>query len=298
MADEQKSGVFISHIVHESPVALVLQRAIREAFGSDFRVFVSSDQFSIGGGRKWFEHIITELRSRKVVLLLVSRESAKREWISFEAGFGDGSGGIVIPVAIINLRFSELSFPLAAYNGRLVDDIEGILYDITRETGLSHKRVDVLDYRERIRLAEDSVTYKSLILNAFWDGERIRFKLRNNGNTDLDLLMVEAWCPYQSNPGVHRSTFFPTLTRNVETLDGISYDHAIYSTLPSASFSGSGVVPLRATLTPSMGELRVMYPDYAIVVDAVIKTQRLYYQVHARNYASDRESILIGDIVP
>src|SRR5437879_3951631 len=96
----EKAGVFISHIGQERPVALVLQKFIRQAFNSAFPVFVSSDQRSIPGGEGWWEFIRSEIKGRLVVLSLLSDESAAREWINYEAGVGDGSGARVVPVAI------------------------------------------------------------------------------------------------------------------------------------------------------------------------------------------------------
>src|SRR5258708_6403826 len=87
--------IFISHIVHEKPVAIALKEYLQKAYGPDLPIFVSSDQTSIGGGRKWFEHIISNLRKSKIIVILVSQESARREWINFEAGFGDGVGATV-----------------------------------------------------------------------------------------------------------------------------------------------------------------------------------------------------------
>jgi hypothetical protein len=58
---DSRSGAFISHISEEKPVALVLQKYLKLAFGADFRVFVSSDSKSIGGGKPWFDYIIRHL---------------------------------------------------------------------------------------------------------------------------------------------------------------------------------------------------------------------------------------------
>jgi len=57
----QRDGVFIGHITEEKPLALVLQKYLRLAFGEGYRVFVSSDAKSIGGGKKWYTHIIENL---------------------------------------------------------------------------------------------------------------------------------------------------------------------------------------------------------------------------------------------
>jgi hypothetical protein len=116
----EKHGVFISHINEEKPVAAVLQKYLKLAFGDGFRVFVSTDKSSIPGGQKWFNHIIENLRVSQVILVLVSQESKRREWTNFESGFGNGQESLVIPVAI-------KAFPLASYPFRRRDTKEGAL---------------------------------------------------------------------------------------------------------------------------------------------------------------------------
>src|SRR5205823_1722944 len=103
----------------EKAVALVLQKYIAAAFPLGFPIFVSTDQISIGGGRKWFQYIIDNLHKRRVMLVLVSQESAHREWINFESGFGSAAGATVIPIAIKGFSLSNLKFPLAGFQGRL-----------------------------------------------------------------------------------------------------------------------------------------------------------------------------------
>jgi hypothetical protein len=139
----QRNGVFISHITQEKPVALVLQKYLKLAFGDGFRVFVSSDAKSIGGGRKWYTHIIENLRMSEVVLVLVSQESKGREWINFEAGFGEGLESLVIPVTIQNTPLGQLSYPLAGLQGRCIEAIGSILEDIANRIGLTPKAMSI-----------------------------------------------------------------------------------------------------------------------------------------------------------
>src|SRR6185503_499030 len=87
-----KKGVFVSHIAEESPIAVLLQKYIKLAFGSVLEVFVSTDKRSIEGGKEWWELIRHTLKHVQVVLLLLSDESVNRPWINYEAGVGDGAG--------------------------------------------------------------------------------------------------------------------------------------------------------------------------------------------------------------
>jgi hypothetical protein len=87
---------------------------------------------SIGGGKKWFEHIVSNLRQAKVVLVLLSASSRRRPWLSFEAGVGVGNESVVIPIAIRDFSLGELDFPLLGFQGRSIDDLPSILSDITK----------------------------------------------------------------------------------------------------------------------------------------------------------------------
>jgi hypothetical protein len=97
----------------------VLQKYIRQAFGPDFPVFVSSDKRSIPGGEGWWDFIRSEIKKHLVVLSLLSDESSAREWINYEAGVGDGSGAWVVPIAIKGYTFGKLDFPLKGFQGAL-----------------------------------------------------------------------------------------------------------------------------------------------------------------------------------
>src|SRR5262245_25362655 len=94
--EDPKTTVFISHIGEEKAVALRLQKLITAAFSDAFPVFVSSDPGSLGGGEEWYHHILDNLAKAKVVLVLLSPESADRPWINYEAGFGRGQKSRVI----------------------------------------------------------------------------------------------------------------------------------------------------------------------------------------------------------
>src|SRR4051812_26464183 len=82
MIEMARQGVFISHIVPEKAIALVLQQYIRAAFKNEFIVFVASDQTSIGGGPEWFNHILTNLGTSRVILILLSQESSANAWVN------------------------------------------------------------------------------------------------------------------------------------------------------------------------------------------------------------------------
>lgn len=295
---EIPAGVFISHITEEKPVALVLQKHLRALFGATFPVFVSTDATSIGGGKKWFEYIINSLRSpsTRVVLSLVSQESRRRDWINFEAGFGDGAGRLLIPVAIRGFQLSQLSFPLSGYQGRSIDNISALVSDIGSMVGLTPGSIDLAGYLEEIREAEASVNYKSLRLEPHWDGSAIVFQLTNVGNVDLELLMIETYTP--------RVLVAPNFVPGYDQVDSavVSRDGRDYQWYAVYSSRGAyrNIKPiLRPVITRSMGVVPLANWFRIALrtgLGAAEQQQSILYQVHALGYASTLEVMRISDI--
>lgn len=224
-----KIGVFISHITEEKAVALELQRYLRLAFGEGFLVFVSSDPRSIGGGRAWWNHIRQNLKTVKVVLVLLSNESAAREWINYEAGVGGGAEACVIPVAIDGYSLSQFDFPLKGFQGRSVEDLEGLLGDIEREMGLRAAQLDQKQYETDIAAAAGRIIRRGITLEPFLemgDGANplLRFKVSNTGTRDVELLEIEAAVPRELvNPPDWRPDRYPVIRRNYRAVEGVEY---------------------------------------------------------------------------
>ena len=203
-----RNGVFISHITQETPIAIVLQKYLRLAFGDDFRVFVSSDAKSIGGGKKWYTHIIENLRASEVVLVLVSQESKGREWINFEAGVGEGLESLVIPVGISHISLGQLSFPLAGIQARSIDAIGPIVDDISDRIGARPNVIDARAYLIELEEAEAQLSYKSIKVQPILENDSLLVEIQNVGNVDLELLMLDVYVPERVSQG---SNFGPAI---------------------------------------------------------------------------------------
>jgi hypothetical protein len=304
MIDDLRRGVFISHIMPEKAVALVLQGHIQAAFRNEFAVFVASDDTSIPGGREWFDHILQNLGTSRIILVLVSHESCTNAWVNFESGFCRGLTSTVVPIAIREFTFDKLKFPLAGFQGRYIADIEGILLAIGKATGRVSDAIDSVAYKEEILAAEASVTYKSLLVTPYLSpGEGLKFSIENKGNTDIDLLQLDAWVPVELLP--------PQWTRktvlNVLQFDqtSVSHWHCLYSSSVAANVTD--IQSLRPVLTRSMGRILPAYPCFPMVFPTItindwkegpppLRDLHIYYQVHARNYDTIRESMRIGDV--
>jgi hypothetical protein len=192
---ENTGQLFISHVYEERHVAQVLQKYLHQAFGNSIPVFAAFDKESIGGGKKWFTHITENLKTSRVVLVLISSASHQRPWLSFEAGFGDGGGAIVIPVALKDFAWGTLQFPLAGYQGRSIEDLPSILADVSKALDLPSERQDLDAYLTEVHSAEAQMAYKNLVVRPFIRDFGLQFEIENTGNTDLELLMLEVMVP-------------------------------------------------------------------------------------------------------
>ena len=267
------------------------------AFGDRLRVFVSTDKTSIGAGKKWYSYIIDNLRASEVVLVLLSQESRRREWTNFEAGFGEGSDCLVIPITVNNFPFAQLSYPLAGIQGRSIDEIGTILDDIANKIGATPAAVDSDLYLQEVRGAEADLVYKSLIVQPSWTGQAVGFTIENAGNIDLELLMLEVLIPSD----VIGKNWHPNHVHGIDHRSAIVLEGGNYRWFGCYSPRGAyrSVSPLLMPfVTPSMGKVSVRMftvplelPFTAVQLDAPI-----FFHLHAIGYTTERTRTLIRDI--
>src|SRR5271163_3722789 len=105
------ADVFISFIHEEREYAEAIQEFVTQLLGIDAKPFMSSDQMQVYAGEKWLEQIMNELKTAKVVLLMLSKESVVRPWVNFEAGAAWTRDIVTIPVCFGGLRKGELPKP-------------------------------------------------------------------------------------------------------------------------------------------------------------------------------------------
>lgn len=295
MSDSQQ--VFISHTYEERGVAGILQKYIRKAFKEAFPVFAAFDKDSIGGGKMWFTHIVENLSKAAVVLVLLSHESRRRQWINFEAGYGGGAEAEVIPVSIRNFSLGKLEFPLAGFQGRSIDDIAGILADITRKLSIPSERVDTDAYLLEIREAEARLVHKSLHLHPFVRGNALWFELTNQGNTDIELLMLEAIVPEQCisrhwSPGTSNFMHFEKTRRH-------DNDYLWFACTSNRGAYGDKGPGLRPILTPAMGTIvadGMRIPLTQGQMDTPDSHRPFHYQIHAVDYPTEMEKTTWADL--
>jgi hypothetical protein len=287
-----KRQVFISHIYEERGVGSILQEHIYRAFGGKIPVFSAFDKASIGGGKKWFTHIIQNLQESALVLVLVSHESRRRQWINFEAGYGGGAGAEIIPVSIRNFSLGKLEYPLAGFQGRSIDDIHSIVADISNTLGMTSDRVDIDAYLAAIREAEAKLIYKSLRVWPFVQGIELNFELTNEGNTDVELIMLEVFVPHQYV--IANSLYLRFMHYQIAMRSGIQYTHLACT---SGRGAYGGVEPcLPPILTPSMETIRIRQMVVALTGVSPSDSNLIHYQIHAVDYPTGMESKSWADL--
>jgi len=280
--------VFISHVYEERQVALVLQKYIRQAFNDAVSVFAAFDKESIGGGKEWFSHITTNLRGSAIVLVLVSHASRRRSWLNFEAGFGGGAGADVIPVLIRGLSPAKVEFPLAGYQVRSIDDLPSIQADITNKLGTASAKQDIEDYLEEIRIAESQVANKTLLVSPFVRGNALHFEIKNEGNTDVELLMLEVLIPkrYVSRDWPPSS---PLLHHERRKMGDEEYFW--FACTSRRGEFGTKEPSLRPILTPTMGAVDsgIHLPVSQEEIPHQNMRHPIRYQIHAVDYPTEME---------
>src|ERR1035437_1327058 len=103
----QQHLIFLSHAQVDAGPAGALKQWLRDRFPGFLDVFASSDWESIEQGREWYDKIRDALSTCDLGLVLVTPNSIRRPWVSFEIGGLKLINKDVIPVCI-GVDFAEL----------------------------------------------------------------------------------------------------------------------------------------------------------------------------------------------
>ncbi|HLG13472.1 MAG TPA: toll/interleukin-1 receptor domain-containing protein [Blastocatellia bacterium] len=304
---EKTSSVFISHIGEEAEVAKRIKELINAAFDRHVSVLVSSDYESIASGEDWNSRIVSSIRSSKVVIVLVSKESVSRPWINFEAGAGAGSLSRVIPLVIRGFDVGNLQPPLQPFHARDIHDPEGVealLRDIGDELGKEPDGVDVTGFIEDIRRVESGLPCKGLVLRPFTKlgPERnlyiMYFELSNTGTFDIELIVIEACIPTQ--------VLFPeprprepkhVIETTEKPIDGVEYTCVQWKVFDGEV--GSYYERLPRWITVTMSPYAFKRP--AFVIRSPLKETELAmvlrFRVHARDFKSQWHEVPLTDLL-
>lgn len=155
-----KPSIFFSHSAKDGSVLAKLKKAVSDATGNTFDIFLSSDGQSIPFGRNWVYEIQDALERTSAVFVFLSPQSIASNWIFFESGYAYSKNIRVIPVGIMGVSIGAVPPPLGLLNGFDIKDYDGLnKLIVTINDALEH------DHKHRF----DSEEYQAF----FGDGESL-----------------------------------------------------------------------------------------------------------------------------
>ncbi|HEY6344901.1 MAG TPA: hypothetical protein VIY49_25670 [Bryobacteraceae bacterium] len=198
---------------------------------------------------------------------------------------------MVIPVALSGFPLSQLPYPLAGIQGHTIDDIGYIIDAIANRCGAAEAKIDLDEYLRDLREAERSLNYKSLRIEPRLEGQQLKFDITNDGNVDLELLMLEVMVP--SGVRYHKGVIPLEWEMNAARKPGYAW-LACYS--PRGAY-GNFSPALRPIITPSMSTIR---PNVSIMIRGPLSQEErempIYFQVHAVGYRTQLEERKLRDL--
>ena len=152
-----KPTIFFSHSSRDSAILTRLRELLVWKTGRTVDVFLSSDGQSIPLGRNWVHALQSALEQASLVLVFVSPQSLKSDWMFFESGFTYAKGIRVIPIGFLGVDLGTLPPPIGLLQGFNISSAEGlnnIIALVNQEFGYEHKeRFTEAEYQELQDLA-------------------------------------------------------------------------------------------------------------------------------------------------
>jgi hypothetical protein len=232
-------------------------------FGDDLRIFRSSDDGSISTGVDQYPSILQSLAQAKVFIILVSKYSASRPWVNFEAGFAKGRGIDPFAVLIRNTSNYEVPTPLSQLELRPLGTesvIDEIVTATASATGREAKGHNANLFISQLRKKEGGMPDRQLSLRPFRfnigaNTPVLGFEILYKGPRPLQLIKVSAGVPWDlvcknwPCSGVTGHLTSERVTAKDQTF--LQREYIANTTTPNLHESGIGWRPLHPHLEPS-----------------------------------------------
>lgn len=114
--------IFLSHSHVDRPIALELLGHIERLYHPYVKVFMSSHPDAISSGKDWRKEVIPHLEQADVMIVLITPNSEKSTWVSFEVGYFKGKSQSK-PVHILRGIDSEIPSPFSDLQSKVITDI-------------------------------------------------------------------------------------------------------------------------------------------------------------------------------
>lgn len=122
-----KPTAFFSHSSQDKSALAKLKELFVSKTGGSIDVFLSSDGQSIPFGRNWVHSVEQALDQAKLMLVFVTVDSLRSNWLYFESGYAYSKGIRVVPVSL-GVDLAAVGAPLSLLQG----------FNVTSEAGLNN----------------------------------------------------------------------------------------------------------------------------------------------------------------
>jgi len=118
---EKTYSIFISHQYKEENAAKILKKDLESIFPDKLDIFISGDPKSIPSSEDWLISILEGIRNCNRMIVLLSPESAKREWIIFELGAAKILDKTITPICYRGLEIKDMPACLILSRTQAID---------------------------------------------------------------------------------------------------------------------------------------------------------------------------------
>ena len=112
-----KPVIFFSHSSRDEATLSRLKDLFVERTGGAVEVFLSSDGSSIPFGRNWVRSIQDALERAQIMMVFLTPNSLRSNWIFFESGFAYSKDVRVVPIGIMGVDLSKVPPPMSLLQG-------------------------------------------------------------------------------------------------------------------------------------------------------------------------------------
>jgi len=118
---EKTYSIFISHQSKEENAVKILKKDLESIFPDKLDIFISGDPKSIPSSEDWLISILEGIRNCDRMIVLLSPESAKREWIIFELGAAKILDKTITPICYRGLEIKAMPACLILSRTQAID---------------------------------------------------------------------------------------------------------------------------------------------------------------------------------
>lgn len=184
-----KPKIFFSHSSKDSDTLVRLKELFIDKTGGTIEVFLSSDGQSIPLGKNWVHRIEEALDETTLMLVFLTPNSVKSDWIYFETGYVYSKGVRVVPVGIMGVDLSHIKPPLSLLQGFNIsnkDGLDNLIALANEKYSHTHKsKFTETEYRELISHGEQTEIHPLGKFLPYIDQISIEINSRDNFSYDI-----------------------------------------------------------------------------------------------------------------